>query len=166
MRRFASQSGFTLLEVLVAFLILSIGLIGLAGLQVSGIKVGRDAYFESQAQILTSSISDRMRANLNGVTDSDYHNNKGARRDACRTSAGCTSTQMAEDDLFLWREAVAGRLPSGQGIVCLDATPEDGTDEDNPACSNSGNLFAIKIWWDDDQNPATATRLKVVTFQP
>lgn len=164
--RLRSQEGFTLLEVLVAVLVLSIGLIGLAGLQVSGIKVGRDAYFESQAEILTSSISDRMRANLDGVTAGNYNAGASSVTAACRTSSGCTAAQLAADDVALWRAAVAARLPNGEAMVCVDSSPEDGTGVATAACDNSGNLYAIKIWWEDDQNPATNPALKVVTFQP
>lgn len=166
--RLAHQTGFTLLEVLVAFLILSIGLIGLAGLQVSGIKVGRDAYFESQAQILASNISDRMRANLDGVTDGDYNAGSASTTANCRTTTGCSTSNLASDDLALWQAAVSTRLPSGEGVVCIDSSPEDGTGSAtaNNSCDDSGDIYAIKIWWEDDQDPTTSPARKVVTFKP
>lgn len=54
--------GFTLIEVLVAVLVLSIGLLGLASLQASGIRSNESAYVRSQAQLVSFEIMDRIRA--------------------------------------------------------------------------------------------------------
>ena len=64
-------SGFTLLEVLVALVILSIGLLGLAGLQAASLRYNHSSYLRSQATLIAYDIVDRMRANrqeaLNGA---------------------------------------------------------------------------------------------------
>lgn len=69
----ADQRGATLIEVLVAMLVLSIGLLGLAGMQMTALKSNQSAYYRSQATVLAYDIIDRMRANradaLNGVYD-------------------------------------------------------------------------------------------------
>ena len=151
----SSIGGFTLLEVLVALVVLSIGLLGLAGLQLTSVTNTRDAYYRSQALMLSYDIADRMRANLTGVENDDYDAITGAAVAACRTTAGCTPAQLATDDVFLWRQSLNATLPTGQGIVCLDS---DVTDDVAVAaasdCDGSGNQYVVKIWWDQDRSGA------------
>ncbi len=65
-------SGYTLVEVLVAVVILSVGLLGLAGMQARGMRNSHDAYLRSQAAILAYDIADRMRANRDAALAGDY----------------------------------------------------------------------------------------------
>lgn len=162
------QRGFTLLELMVSVLVLSIGLIGLAGLQLIGVQNGRDAYNRTQAVMLAYDIIDRMRANLQGVTDGNYHLQSGTKQDACRTAGGCTTLQMAQDDVFLWRQAVASDLvlPGGSAVVCRDSTPGDVVSAATPNCDNAGTAYVVHIWWNDDRNPATADARLSVPFIP
>lgn len=97
-----SQRGFTLLETLVALLILSIGLLGLASLQLTNVKNSRDAYYRTQAMILAQDIAERMRANRQGVEENAYHATLGAQNANCRQLSGCTWSQLAGDDVYLW----------------------------------------------------------------
>src|SRR5690606_37489064 len=68
----AGVAGFTLIEVLVALIVLSIGLLGLAALQIQSIKHNTDAYFRTQATLLAYDIIDRMRANSAAVSAGIY----------------------------------------------------------------------------------------------
>ncbi len=145
-----TQRGFTLVEVLVAFLILSVGLIGLAGLQLTGVKNTREAYYRTQATVLAADIMDRMRANLGGVSDKDYDaKTSGTATAGCLADAGCTSAQMAAHDLFEWRQAVTDNLPAGDAIVCIDSSPADGSSSAGAACDGVGDLSVVKVWWLD-----------------
>ena len=151
--------GFTLIEVLVTVLILSIGLLGLAGLQLTGLRSNQSALLRSQATFLAYDITDRMRANRAGVTAGGYNNiTNPTATGGCTTTAGCSSSEMAQTDLAAWNSSLATHLPQGQGTVCIDSTPND------TACDNSGNLYAVKISWTDDRsgNPKTF----VTSFQP
>ena len=161
-----SAAGFSLLEVLVALLVLSIGLLGLAGLQVTSVNNTRDAYYRSQALMLAYDITDRMRANLEGVDDGDYDAITGTLVTACRTTAGCTAAQLATDDVALWRAAVQGALPAGDAIVCIDSSPSDGTDASSPACDGTGTQFVAKVWWENDRDPTTAAERLTAVFVP
>jgi type IV pilus assembly protein PilV len=68
-------------------------------------------------------------------------------------------------DLYLWNQANASLLPSGQGVVCLDSTPNDGTPA-APACDGvAGANLAVKIWWDDDRS-GSATQRFVQNVRP
>ncbi len=163
------SGGFTLLEVMVALVVMSVGLLSLAGMQVIGLRTNHSAYMRTQATILSYDIVDRMRANIGvpggyGVQGGDYDQptvsgSAGVEHTACEAPTG--SCQMAEHDLFKWNQAIADALPNGVGVICIDSTPEDGTPGAGagaPACDGVGNanpgmaMYAIKIWWSDDQS--------------
>ena len=62
-----TQSGFTLLEVMVAIVVLSLGLLGLAGLQAASLRNNQAAYYRGIATQQTYDMADRIRANLAGA---------------------------------------------------------------------------------------------------
>lgn len=153
------ERGFTLIEVLVAIVVLSIGLLGLAGLQTVSLRNNHSAYLRGQATLLAYDIADRMRANMSAVQTGDYHkltlpttipNCEGS-------SADCSSIQMAQYDISQWNNRITGWLPSGAGVVCKDsdlsddddATPVDTKCDKTPTSSAP---YVIKIWWDDDRS--------------
>jgi type IV pilus assembly protein PilV len=107
-----------------------------------------------------------MRANMPGVTAGNYHLPTATQDVDCTTITGCTPAEMAGHDAFEWSAGIQASLPAGEGVVCIDSTPQDGADATNPACDNAGNLFAIKLWWDDDRDPATANQRFVTSFLP
>lgn len=161
----STARGFSLLEVLVALLVFSIGLMGVAGLQLLGVSHSRDAYFRTQALTLSYDIADRMRANLDAVDSGDYDGISGTLNTSCRSTSGCTSAQMAADDVALWKQLLAG-LPSAEGIVCIDKTFKDGTGSAAAACDGTGNQYVVKVWWDDDLNPTTDKARLITVFVP
>lgn len=158
------QSGSTLIEVLVALLVLSFGMMGMAGVQSVSLRGNQSAYFRTQATSLSLDIIERMRANLVGVTIGAYNNVAGAATASCFTTAGCTSAQMAAQDVIDWSAQVTALLPSGTSVVCLDSGGDDGTAAAF-ACDNTGSVYAIKIFWDNNRD-GTASERYVTTFQP
>lgn len=160
--------GFTLLEILVALVVLSIGLLGLAGLQLTSVTNTRDAYFRSQAVLLSYDITDRMRANLTAVDSSNkfYDAITGTEVAACRTTAGCSAAELATDDVFLWRGVVAASLPGGDAIVCLDSSPDDGASSASAACDGTGDQYVAKVWWDNDRDPTNQSFRLTTVFVP
>lgn len=166
-----NNKGFTLLEVLIAVLILSIGLLGIAGLQAKGLQFNHSAYLRTQATFLAYDIADRMRANMVAVGTGQYNNGAAAPFANCLISpgTGCTPVKMAENDLSEWNAALASSLPSGDGIVCIDAyvnteVSTSSAPADN-GCGTAGSTqYAIKIWWTDDRS-GTPTRF-VMVFEP
>ncbi len=154
----------TLIEILVSLLILAIGMLGMAGLQTVSLRNTQSAYQRTQAAILSNDIVERVRANLQGVESGSYDNAAGAVTASCNSVSGCTPAQMAANDVAEWKLALAAALPEGEGTLCADSTPEDGTPA-APACDGLGDLFAIKIWWDSDRD-GTAENLFTMSFQP
>ncbi|NOS87695.1 MAG: type IV pilus modification protein PilV [Methylococcaceae bacterium] len=157
-----TERGFTLIEVLVAMVVLSIGLLGLAGLQATSLKSNQSAYHRSQATQLAYEMADRMRANrvyakvlLNNVyTTTDPA--EAQVQPTCFSAStcpetlqldedgnsycpvtevvGCTAAQMAQNDLREWSDAINSTLPSGMGTI-----------------SNNGSIFTITLSWTEDR---------------
>lgn len=160
------MAGASLLEVLVAILILSLAALANAGLQISGIRANSSSKYRSIATAQASDMADRMRTNRPGL--SYYANASGIPTDpGCVTVASpCSATDMGKHDVFEWNTANAKVLPGGEGIICLDNTadPRVGTAA-APACSGTGTTYSIKIWWDDSHGEK-AKQLFVTNFQP
>ena len=135
------QQGFTLLEVLIALLVLSIGLLGLAALQTIGLRSNEMASMRTTATMLAYDISDRMRANPQGTIDGKYILAVSGTIPDC-TSTDCTTTQMATFDLGQWEAALA-RLPGGQGNISQTAGPP--------------LAHTITVRWDENRTGASTT---------
>lgn len=113
------QSGFTLIEVLVAVLILSIGLLGLAGLMASSIRNNQSAYQRTQATWLAYDVVDRMRANRAAALAGDYNSALGTPA-TCAASPALAGT-MAAQEVTDWKNQLACVLPAGDGAVAVQA---------------------------------------------
>ncbi len=117
--RKATSSGFGLIEVLIALVILSIGMLGMATMFASNLSNSRGALFRTQAIALVSDMSDRIRANVGGRDSYDIARYGGAPGehgcapdDVPDSGANCSASQLAEDDLARWRDAVRLHLPA------------------------------------------------------
>jgi type IV pilus assembly protein PilV len=104
--------GFTLIEVLIAVLILSIGLLSLALTQVNSMRSTHSSHLRTQATFLADDILDSIRANRVKAEDGDYDI-------AIGVPASGTGT-MALDDLNTWKGNLAGMLPAGDGAIARD----------------------------------------------
>ena len=102
------QKGASLVEVMVAFLILSVGLLGLAMLQAKSLRLNTDAYMRSQATLIAQELIENMRAN---PTANYTHAGPSKPIGGC---GGCSSIQQARyDDLIRWYDALNAQLPAG-----------------------------------------------------
>ncbi len=114
------QQGTSLIEVLVAVLVFSIGLIGLAGMQITAAQANRGAYLRTQAGFLAQAMADRMRANLAGVWGGGYDSSAypiaGAPPD-CTGTAGCSPAQVARRDQMYWSRQLVQLLPAATAAV-------------------------------------------------
>jgi type IV pilus assembly protein PilV len=157
MSRRNSISGFTMLEVLISIIVIAFGLLGVAGLQAFAIKNNQSASMRITATTLATDLVDRIRSNYLGLSNGYYNQPDlsayGTQQSSCISVAGCTSQQLAQNDLYEWSQRVAAALPGGTGIVCVDGTSNDGVDATTPACDGNGtNLYVVKIWWRDDRS--------------
>lgn len=114
------QRGFTLVEALVATLVLSIGLLGVAGMQLSALRNNNTAATRAQASYLAYDIVDRMRANRDtAMTALAY--------DIAIGEAATSTSTPAERDLMAWKTMLAAVLPAGDGAIEVNNT--DGVGE-------------------------------------
>lgn len=108
-----AESGFTLVEALVALLVLSIGLLGVAGLQLTALRNNNSASYRSQATYLAYDIADRMRANRRAATEGQYNITMDSdAEDAPESRAGA--------DLAAWITMLGATLPAGDGSIEFD----------------------------------------------
>jgi type IV pilus assembly protein PilV len=142
-----TQSGFTLLEILVAIVVLSLGLLGLAGLQAASLSNNQTAYYRGIAIQQAYDIADRLRANLAGVGIPNFsYNNLTAGLPVGNPdcfAAACTPANMAISDHRQWNTANATLLPNGNGtVVCADGPAAAG------CTAATGNwVFNITVMW-------------------
>lgn len=120
MPRRNSQSGFSLIEVLVAFLVVSIGLVGLAGMQLVGLKGNQQSFTKNQAAHHTQALLERMRANPAAAINGDY--NKTMTAASCASAPGtncnapssiCNATQVAAYDVYQTFCGLSNTVPGG-----------------------------------------------------
>lgn len=112
--RLFTQSGFGLIEVLVALLILAIGLLGMASLQTTGLKMTSGSQNRTQAILLGDDLIERVRANRENIAQ--YAVDAGDPPD-CDTSFAVDNTDVAQNDLDEWRNSLSCLLPGGDGDV-------------------------------------------------
>ncbi len=149
------QKGVTLIEVLVALLVLSIGLLGVASLQLYGLRYNQSAYLRSQATILAYDIVDRMRTNNNGSASGFYDSistNSLPADPACiSTTTGCNNQELANHDIREWGSyftQTIPMLPSSVGTV-----------------SKAGDTFTVTITWTELEKTGTVNQSLNYKFQ-
>jgi type IV pilus assembly protein PilV len=132
------HGGFTLLEVMIALLVLSIGLLGLAALQTTGLRTSQMADLQTRAVQATADMVERMRANAAGTTAGQYDITRS------RSPRHTTTNGRALIDLTDWRASLA-RLPDGQGEItsCWSCTG-----------SAAGMTRVVTVWWNAARDPA------------
>jgi type IV pilus assembly protein PilV len=125
------QVGFSLIEVLVSVVILSVGLLGTAGLIAASLKNSNTSYYRTQATVLADDYIDRMRANLAAAKAGSYDVDKGPK---CGTTAG-----MAGFDCGEWTANLTTNLPGGDALGRV----------------NASGVAAVTIEWDGGENSFT-----------
>ena len=174
------HSGFTLIEVLITIIVVSIGLLGLAGLQISGLRANMSSEDRSKATLLANDIAERIRTNSLGVdntiNDNQYANvtttgqncgdqpvpfcsnyNSGTATPA----SSCSPAQMATFDIWVWAcgmPTANNVVPGGVTNILVNGTGSvtcnDLVAGDGDTCS-PGSPHTITVTW-DVLNPDTS----------
>lgn len=143
-----SQSGFTMVETLVALVVLAIGLLGIAALYLNSLQAGRSAIYRTEAVNLSADLADRIRANRTAVAGyGNVYTDAFVAVAACATTAGCTDVQLATTDLSAWKADIAQRLPGGEGQVVV--TP--------PVAAGEPSSYVITVRWSEVGEVAPVT---------
>jgi len=139
---YTCESGFSLIEVIIAAAIFSTGLGGLSLLLLTAVMGTAEAGHQTIASTSASSLAEMIA--INPAATGHYINPlPGA--EPCVVGDDCNNEQLASADLNHWLGELARELPLGSGLVCRDGTPDDGHTAD-PACDGTGNLV-VKVFW-------------------
>ncbi len=143
-----AQHGIGLIEVMLAVLIVSIGFLAGARMQVEGMRFSQSAYYRSQAYFMANDITDRMRANIEGVRNGDYDAGTTAQvgsRPECATTA-CSATEIALRDLAEWSDYLH---PSTDRSPALPSSA-DVTAGGSIVPKGDGEFTIMLVWADKD----------------
>jgi len=146
---YRKSSGFSLLEVLIAVSILAVAMLGIAAMQLMSLKDNRDAYFRSQAVLLTQDMAERMRSNdtqLSAYVGIDTSNSYS------QTSCSpCTPAQIVNMDKFEWSQKIktttntTGLIPTGKGTV-----------------TQAAGIYTIAVSWQSESATASTFSINLV----
>ncbi len=166
-------AGFTLLEVMVAVVVLSIGLLGVGLLTVASVRSNHVGMLHTQASFVAESILDRMRANIRGVWEAAYdgtHTGTGtAPTPNCTAASPCSPIQVAARDTFAWGQLASQLLPGGSGTVaCVPRAGSVPSAAQLPTSPIYTGLCTITVNWTEvgESNDPTLAQSFVWVVQP
>lgn len=143
----STQSGFTLLEVVIAILVLAIGLLGLASLQAVGLQFNQSSQFRTQATNLAYEMADRMRSNREAARDGGYDGGLADSLTDCTPNLALDQATVAARDVASWRNSLACLLPLGNGAIAVD----------------SDDIATITVQWDDSRGEENLIEFEMST---
>ncbi|WP_291226362.1 type IV pilus modification protein PilV [Dokdonella sp.] len=161
--------GFSLLEVLIAVLIFSFGLLGVAGLMVLSVRTNHSAYLRTQASFLAQSMAERMRTNLGWIVD--YNGTYDASTVGTNPCSGsiCTPTDLVQRDRNLWSQQLVDFLPSPTATILCNVTGAPFSAAHRGAQPFDGQCTMTISWTEADldrNSGAPATQTFAWVFQP
>jgi type IV pilus assembly protein PilV len=141
--RHARQGGFTLVESLVAMVVISVGMLGIAALYIEGLRAGRTSIYRMSAIDLAADMADRIRGN---PTAGNAYEGAAAQNNCMASGAvvviNCTPAQLAAEDLFWWQQSVQVLLPGGAGAIDVA-----------PGAAGAANTYTISLTWSEPGVP-------------
>ncbi len=148
----ARHKGFTLVEVLVALVVMSVGMLGIAALYLEGIRAGRTSLYRTAAVNLASDMADRIRGNRSaGIAYAGT--GPGVDGDCVNGALDCTPEQLADDDWLDWSTQLDNQLPDGAGGEVEVAGPAPLT-------------YTIRVAWPEIGQPVDQPATYTLMVQP
>jgi type IV pilus assembly protein PilV len=147
--------GVSMIEVLVAIVIFSLGLLGLAMMQLKGASFTKDSGARSAAVLLARSLADRMQANPQGVSDGDYVWTGGTAPTYTDCSSGCTPAQVADNDLNAWLNQMQASLPASASTASM-----------GQVLSNGDGTYTITVQWNGQGIAGSSSESDSFVFVP
>ena len=156
------QTGFSLLEVLIAFIILSLGLLGAVGMQAAAMQSNKETRNQTVAASLARELADKMRGNhavaikttavanpylLSATLDNPSTATFSAPAENCFSTACSSPTAVATWDMADWQNRLQNALPDPKFVICFDKTPFDADGKAQWACSGDGDITVLKLAW-------------------
>jgi type IV pilus assembly protein PilV len=147
------QKGFSLVEVLIALVVMSVGMLGIAGLYVQGIQAGRTSMFRHHAVTIAGDVADRIRANPTATIA--YVAAAGADNNCVLGGVNCTPAEMAANDILSWQDQADSTLPDGTVTIVL-----------TPAAGAVPPTYQITISWNEAGQVPTPTYIITIPVRP
>lgn len=157
--RSSNQYGFSLVEVLISIFVLTVGLLGMVGMQAASLQSNREARLQSLAVVLARELADMVRGNKSeGIkaTSNPYigtftspltFSTPAYCLNVASASTCTTTTDVANAEMTEWLARVDNELPGARVAVCFDSTPFDASGLPQWACTDTGSVMVIKIGW-------------------
>ena len=162
------ESGFTLLEVLVAVIVLSFGVLGAVGLQAASLQANKEARNQSAAVRLGRELGDMMRGNKDAaiqagskyLVDLDFSapgTTLPPAPEDCSTAACGTATAVAQFQMRDWLSRAAQELPGLHVVTCVDSAPYTTAGIPQWICTGTGGLLVVKMGWTRQSTNSSAS---------
>lgn len=160
-----ANRGFSLVEVLVAIVVLSFGLLGMVGLQAFALQANREARLQGQAAVLARELAEMMRGNKvvgsNPSSTANFYLGSfavgslamGTNASYCsgvNSANPCaTPADVAKAEMTDWLHRLNAELPGARVTICFDGAPYDSSGMPQWACTATGadEIAVIKIGW-------------------
>ena len=167
---YPTQVGFSRIEVLVAIIVLSIGMLGAVGMQSTALKMNKESRNQAAAVVFARELGERMRGNHTVAIQTTAANNpylfdttlSGTSSVAtfsvnCFTTGCPTRRDAAIWDVSDWQSRVQATLPTPRVKVCFDKNPYDSAGNARWDCTNDGDLSVLKMGWTSSNTAGTLT---------
>jgi type IV pilus assembly protein PilV len=151
-----------MIEVLITLIIVSFGMLGIAGMLLRGLNSGNIANLKSIAVLQANEMADRMRANLDGLRSGSYNTLNYTPVTSCASTCltgKCSSAEQAALDFCMWNAQNQKMLPLGRGTVTLRADLGGGCATSQFFCS-----YDIIVSWDEGKT-GDSSSLKQYTLR-
>ena len=162
-----NQKGFSILEVLVAIIVLSVGLLGVAGLVGNSVRLNHASYTRSQAAYLASNMTDRMRGNTLAVIAGDYdgvgYDGTGPAPPDCDAADPCNTVELATRDSAIWGQMLSSTLAQGSGTIACAIVPPPGGLVGRPTVNGT---CQITVFWNESTSAGSTQFRFDLVFQP
>ena len=164
------QTGFSLIEVLVAIIILSLGMLGAVGMQSAAMQSNKEARNQAAAITFARELGERMRGNhtvaiKTAAADNPFlfDSTLTGTSSVATFSVNCFTTNcsilkdVAIWDVADWQTRVQAALPTPRVKVCFDKDPYDSTGAARWACTDDGDLSVVKMSWTSSNTAGSLT---------
>jgi type IV pilus assembly protein PilV len=158
------QTGFSLVEVLISILIVSIGILGSSAMELIALRTTQESGFQTVAFQLAAEISNQIRMSkaagsqatriVNAYLSVDYQAEVGpvsTSTQCLSINSNCQPIELANFNISQWEQRIQATLPMGRLVICRDADPWDaGRGQFKWACGGTPSgrdNVAIKIGW-------------------
>ena len=161
------QTGIGLIEVLIALIVLSIGFLVSANMQLRGMKTNQETYFESQALMLANDMMDRMRSNRAGVLAGSYDDmtTGDVNKPSC-ASSGCDASGLAALDKYEWSAHLVNVDDDTDFIPVLPPGSDNVAAKGTVSSPDSDGVYTITLHWKSHENNSEVLKTFPVKFLP